>query len=159
MKNGITELLLATAGGITGTFIMTLFMNAMSRITGYNLRVPSILGSLVTMRTKPSGTPSRSFSTMLWGSISHYAIGIVFAFIYLLILKMNSDAYSSLKDALTFGFFAGIVAAIFWFSFIKLHPLSPVINLKLYLVCIFIAHIIFGAGMQLGFKLIGFIAG
>jgi hypothetical protein len=153
------ELIFAIAAGIIGTFIMTLFMNGMSLITGYNLRVPSILGSLLTMRTKPSGASSRSFKAMWWGNIFHYVIGIIFALVYQQLLIMGGRTHSSLSNALTFGFFAGIAAAAFWFSFIKLHPLAPAVNLKLYLVCIFIAHIFFGVGMQLGFEFINFVAG
>lgn len=150
------ELISAIAAGISGTFVMTMFMNLMSHLTGYDLRVPGILGSMITMKTKPSGKASRSSTTMTWGNIAHYVIGIVFAIIYQQILKINGMPFTWM-NGLVFGFFAGIVAVIYWFTFIKLHPLAPAVKLKYYLISIFIAHIFLGAGIYAGFKLLSLV--
>lgn len=149
-------LLAAIAAGIFGTFFMTMYMNLMSHLTGFNLRVPSILGSMMTMETKPSGRSSRSFNTMLWGNIAHYAIGVIFALVYQQILYMNNTPYTFM-NSLVFSCLAGIVAVVFWFSFLKLHPLAPAVKLPYYLTSIFIAHIILGVGIYAGFELMSLI--
>jgi len=141
-------LLQAFITGILATFVMTMFMNVSSVITGYNLRVPSILGSMLTLKTKPSGQSSRGFWVMVTGNIAHYFVGIVFAYIYLEAMLI-AGFQNTLGNALGFGIIAGISAVIFWASFIKLHPLAPAIQLHLYLIFIFMAHVIFAISVCL----------
>lgn len=57
--------------GMTGTFLMTLVTTLGSKITGYYLHVPSILGTMVTMRIRSSGKPSDSLHSLTSGYILH----------------------------------------------------------------------------------------
>jgi hypothetical protein len=139
--------------GLAGTFLMTVFTNMGGRLTGYNFHVPTILGSMVTGKVQPSGKPYESPRTLGWGYTLHYAIGIGFAFLY---RRINAEqAYiSNYFHALIFGAAAGMVAVFFWFCFLKLHPLAPRIKLNLYLIMIFLGHLIFALGMNGTFHLI-----
>ena len=152
------ELLHSIIAGIAGTLLMTLFMDIASLLTRYNFHVPSILGTMVTMKTKPSGNVSDSLVSKTWGYILHYAIGIFFAVLYQNLMRAGimSDSYGY---AFLFGAMAGIVAMIFWYFFLKLHPLSPVVQLPLYILFIFLSHLLFAVGMNMTFKLLAQIFG
>lgn len=145
------ELLYGILSGIAGTFLMTLFMGAASLLTKYNFHVPSILGTMVTMETKPSGMVSDSIVSKVWGYSLHYLIGIFFAVLYQNILQAGFSS-GSYGNALLFGTGAGLVAVTFWYSFLKLHPLAPAVYLSLYLVFIFLGHLLFATGMHVTIK-------
>lgn len=134
--------------GIMGTLLMTLFTSLGSGITGYFLHVPSILGSMVTMNTQPSGKPSRSLYSLSWGYTLHYGIGIAFAFIYAKLHIRKNTFTITYSNALEFGTIAGLAAVLFWFCFLKLHPLAPRVKLNIYLLFIFLGHLIFALGMN-----------
>lgn len=138
--------------GIAGTYAMTLFIHIVSRMTGYRFHVPAILGSMVSMKTKPSGEPSHERMSLLPGYILHYGIGVLFAAVYTEVFIPDSEP--GYDRALLFGIVAGIVAVGFWFSVLKLHPLAPRVNLKLYLICIFIGHLVFSMAMNLSLRLL-----
>lgn len=152
------ELLYSIIGGIAGTLLMTLFMDVASLVTRYNFHVPSILGTMVTMETKPSGQVSDSIVSKIWGYILHYTIGIFFALLYQNLLQdgIMPDSYGY---ALLFGTMAGLAASIFWYLFLRLHPLSPVVRLPLYILFIFLGHLVFATGMNITFKLLAQIFG
>jgi hypothetical protein len=139
--------------GIAGTFLMTLFMDIAALLTRYNFHVPSILGTMVTMETKPSGNVSNSMVSKVWGYILHYLIGIFYAALYqnLLQAEIGSGSYG---HALVFGIVIGLVAVIFWYSFFKLHPIAPAVRLPLYLVFIFLGHPLFAITMNATFKIL-----
>lgn len=143
-------ILICILAGIAGTFLMTLFTRLGENATGYHLHVPPVLGSMVTMETQPSGKPSKSSRSLAWGYCLHYGIGISFAFIYPELFR-NGDVVTDWSHALRFGFVAGLAALLFWFCSLKIHPLAPKLNIPLYLIFIFIGHLIFATGMNLIF--------
>jgi hypothetical protein len=147
------ELLYGIISGIAGTFLMTLFMDAASLLTKYNFHVPGILGTMVTMETKPSGRISDSVVSKVWGYSLHYLIGIFFAVLYQNFLQagLGSGSYG---NALLFGAGAGLVAITFWYSILKLHPLAPAVHLPLYLVLIFLSHLLFAIVMNVTIKVL-----
>jgi hypothetical protein len=144
------ELLYSIIAGIAGTFLMTLFMDVVSLLTRYNFHVPVILGTMVTMETKPSGKVSDSLESKVWGYILHYAIGVLFAVLYQQIFSAGAAPISYLY-AIAFGAIAGLVAMTFWYLFLRLHPLAPVVHLRLYLPFIFLGHLLFAIGMNITF--------
>jgi hypothetical protein len=138
----------AFIAGIFGTLIMTLFMIAASVFTGYNFQVPAILGSMATFQTRPSGAPARSRASLLIGNILHYTIGVFLAFVYEIYI-LKAGVSNTFSNAILYGIIAGCCAVLFWFTFIKLHPLAPAIKLSLYLFFIFIGHLFFAMGVWL----------
>jgi len=138
--------LIVIIAGITGTALMTLFINIWTYITGFEYRVPSILGTLVTMSTRPSGKVSGNKAVVLIGYIFHFLIGIFFSIVYYL-LWLYLIGRPEWGHLIYLGCGSGLVAAIFWYSILKLHPLAPKIKLPSYLFLIFSGHFIFTAGV------------
>lgn len=152
------EFLYSIIAGIAGTLLMTLFMDAAARLTKYNFHVPEILGTMVTMETKPSGNVSNSMVSKVWGYILHYLIGIFYTVLYQNLLQAGIGS-SSYGHALVFGTVVGLVAVIFWYCFFKLHPMAPVVRLPLYLMFIFWGHPLFAITMNATFKVLAQIFG
>lgn len=137
--------------GIAGTFAMTLFMRLASLITGFNFHVPRILGTILTFDTKPSGATSDSCRSIISGYALHYIIGGLFALIYQQTwLKEHISTFSA---AMLFGAIAGLVGITFWTITLKWHPLAPSVNLKPYLVFVFLGHLLFALVMHFVFSL------
>lgn len=141
------QLAFGCISGIAGTALMSTFMLAASIISGFNFRIPVILGTLITFNTRRSGMPSQSLSTRLWGYALHYLIGIGFALIYQQLVSTRIN--QTYTTALVFGGVAGMLAAGAWHLLLRVHPLTPVLNLSAYLILIFIAHLVFATGMFL----------
>lgn len=141
------DMLSTIIAGTVATFGMTLLMVLASFVTGYNLRIPQFLGTMLTFETKPSGDVSRSSRSLLLGNFAHYCIGVCFALLY---KQIHPAFYKSTSvNGLLFGMAAGGVALIFWGSAFRLHPLAPKVNLPLYLAFIFLGHLLFGATLQI----------
>jgi hypothetical protein len=152
------ELLHSIIAGIAGTFLMTLFTDLAALVTKYNFHVPSILGTMVTMETKPSGNVSDSTVSKIWGYLLHYLIGIFYAMLYQNLIQAGIG-YGGYDHAFVFGIVIGSVAVMFWYSFLKLHPMAPVVRLPLYLVFIFLGHLLFAIAMNATFKALAQIFG
>jgi hypothetical protein len=152
------EFLYSIIAGIAGTFLMTLFTDLAALVTKYNFHVPSILGTMVTMETKPSGNVSDSMVSKIWGYVLHYLIGIFYAMLYQNLIQAGIG-YGGYTHALVFGIVIGSVAVTFWYSFLKLHPMAPVVRLPLYLVFIFLGHLLLAIAMNATFKTLAQIFG
>ncbi len=139
--------------GLLGTALMTFFMYLISYLTKREVKVVKILGTMVTFQTTAEKKLSDTTSAIFIGIISHYSVGVFFAFPYILLLHYNS-ILPTLTYSLLYGLLAGIVAMILWKTFFIIHPNPPVIPLKTYLLDLLIAHIIFGLGCWIGYKMI-----
>jgi len=148
------EFIYSIIAGIAGTWLMTLFMDLASFVTRNNFYVPKILGTMVTLQTTTSRKLSGTFKSVFWGYILHYAIGCMFAVVYFKLSILSGIRPTSYLNALVFGALAGIIAVVFWFCFIRLHPLPPKIKLGLYLTFIYLGHFMFALGMNWAFRLI-----
>ena len=102
---------------------------------------------MMLMSTRPSGKPSKAPATLISGYITHYLIGIAFALIYAQIFTGNGKIQYS--NAFLFGAIAGLIASGFWYAAFKLHPLAPRVRLLLYLLLIFIGHLVFSLGVNI----------
>jgi hypothetical protein len=145
------QMLSGVIAGIAGTLAMTLFMRLASVVTGFNFHVPSILGTMLTFDTKPSGATSDSPRSLISGYVLHYIIGILFALIYQ--QAWLKEHISTFGTALFFGAVAGLVGVIFWATALKWHPRAPSVNRRQYLVFIFLGHLVFALVMHLAFVL------
>lgn len=147
------DFLYSILAGIAGTLLMTLFMDLTSLMTRNNFHVPKILGAMITSQRNNKHRFSTSLEMSFWGYVLHYAIGSIFAVVYFLLWKPENRHFPYC-DALTFGALAGMVAIIFWYCFIKLHPQPPKIKLLPYLIFIYLGHLIFALGMNFFFRLV-----
>lgn len=124
--------------GIVGTWLMTGAMYLLAAVTGKNYKVVRILGAMLSDR--------------IMGIVLHYLIGIFFAFIYFYLWQANVITHHPSSN-IGFGSFAGMIAMIFWTSFIHLHPAPPPIPVVTYVLAIGLAHIIFSLGIYLVYEI------
>ncbi|GAB3548708.1 DUF6789 family protein [Spirosoma fluminis] len=140
------KLLEIVIAGVAGTALMTLFMYIMTFFTERVMKVTKILGTMLTFETSPDGKLSDSKRAITVGILAHYAIGIAFALAYYLLWSLDIGQPDS-QSGIWFGIGSGFVAIVFWYSFFALHPKPPAIQLKSYLVSLFVAHIVFAYGV------------
>lgn len=130
--------------GIAATLIMTVFMNLSAVVTRRNMYTVKILSRMLpTFFREKEESPSRS-STAL-ALIVHYGVGILFVILYhLLRTSAGYIGNQSMAEPWIIGVLLGATAVTGWTIFIRLHP-SPLLTVpwQHYLVCIFVAHIIF----------------
>lgn len=130
------------ASGIIGTAVMTLFMYGMTFITDKVMKVTKILGTMLTCQTTDDRGLSESKTAIFTGIVAHYLIGIAFVFCYH-ILWFLGVGHPDFLNGLILGLASGILAVIFWFTFFAVHPFPPDVDLKSYLLTLFIAHFVF----------------
>jgi hypothetical protein len=140
------EVLLAFVPGIAGTVLMTLFSYAFTLFLKKPLNVVTILGTMLMFKTEDNGSVAGDAETRSIGSLCHYTVGIFFSAMYFWLIKENYINNSSVS-AMAFGTGAGILAVTTWMLFIALHPRPPRLPLNLYLVSIFLGHVVFGISM------------
>ncbi|WP_300600028.1 hypothetical protein [Niabella sp.] len=137
--------------GIIGTLAMTVLIRLIGRVASYRLSVPRILGTLLTFKASPAGYLSPRPSVFILGTVAHYLTGIFFTLLYawLVCIEVLPQGY---VNGLLYGSTLGILAVIVWYITLRLHPLSPAIPLRLFLVAIFAGHLVFAAGIVTAFK-------
>ena len=132
--------------GIAGTFLMTCFMYLMAFVADKRLKVIKVLATMLIKNTSNDKRLTNAPSAIYLAMIIHYVIGIFFAFIYYLLWK-NGVGSATISWAMLFGFINGIMAAAGWRLFIALKKNSPVLPLRLYLLCIVAGHVLFAIGV------------
>jgi hypothetical protein len=147
----LINFLKATLAGIAGTFAMTFFMYLLSFIFGKQMKVPKILGTMLTNQTGPEGQLSESLSSIVIGLIAHYLVGVGFAIAYLLLWHFYIGHPSPFYGAV-FGLVSGLFGIIIWRIFIAAHPNPPFIPLKSYFLSLVLGHIVFGVVTALSFN-------
>lgn len=127
-------------GGLLSTAFMTAFSYLWGLVTFTLTKEPVLLNILLRRSDLSSGTVSK---TDVRGWFLHFLIGMVFILIIFLLWDFDVIRYS-IRNAIIFGFLAGIVGAAGWkFMFAMTDP-PPRINYINYYVQLIFAHIIFG---------------
>lgn len=144
------DLFVIIIAGIWGTLLMTGAMYLLFLITRKNYKVVGILATMVTNHTTRDKGLTKSRSDLFIGVFLHYLIGIIFSFIYYFLCE-SAVMEPDIRSGMLFGMAAGIVAMIFWYCFIKMHPNPPLIPLYSYITAIWIGHVIFGMGQYMVF--------
>ncbi|MCF0040178.1 hypothetical protein [Dyadobacter fanqingshengii] len=135
-------LAIIAASGIVGTAAMTLFMYGMTFITDKVMKVTKILGTMITCQTTDDRGLSESKTAIFTGIVAHYIIGIAFVFCYH-ILWFLGVGQPDFLNGLILGLASGMIAVMFWFTFFAVHPFPPDVDLKSYLLTLFLAHFVF----------------
>lgn len=148
------KVLLGLIAGIVATAAMTFFLDMVSFITGANLKVVKILGTMVTMETSPEGFVSESEKALAWGYGLHYLIGIGFASGFLYAMLKSPKIGLDMQSAFWFGILTGVIGTVVWRVFFGLHPYPPEIDLQLFLFNIFLGHIVFSFAVVISKKFI-----
>lgn len=149
----MTYYLTAAIAGVGGTAFMTGFVYLMAYITRREFKVVKILGTLITNRTHRDRSTDGSWSTIIVGLIAHYLIGVFFAVIYAWLWERGIGS-PALGSSLLFGALNGLFAMGFWYSFLKIHPNTPLIKLPDYLFVIGAGHLFFSTGTALSFSIL-----
>ncbi|MDT3402161.1 hypothetical protein [Mucilaginibacter terrae] len=132
---GVKQVIIA---GVTGTTLMTLFSEALSRVKGHNYNEAEILSELLNRVSPLNKQQSR-----VAGWIGHYGVGAMFATMYDVYLNKSNTKASIINGAI-FGALSGLTGAAIWHTTFKAHPNPPGVDLKNYYKQLIVAHVIFG---------------
>jgi hypothetical protein len=134
--------------GIVSTVIMTAFAMLGYSFKGYCLEIPRLLGYMI--MTIGNSKYTDFVYGSLFGQLTHYLFGVLWASLYFLLKQENFN----LLSGLIFGTIAGAIATTVWYLFIQNHPRPPQLSLKFFLLIIFISHIIFGISSAFFFEIL-----
>jgi len=143
--NQLTRTLLSA---IAGTTVMTADSELMSLVFGENYREPQHLATMI--RRLAPGLSKHAAKIAGWGA--HYAMGIVFAAVYVELWERKKIAHS-IKNGLLLGAVSGILGFIIWKATFKAHPMPPWINYDHYYLQRIPAHIVFAVVATLTYRL------
>jgi hypothetical protein len=123
---------------LTGTTVMTLFSEIVSKLKGSSYNEAQILGELLNRIT-----PLSKKQAEIAGWVGHYAVGIAFAGVYAAYLE-QTESKPTLLNSITYGALSGLAGAGIWHATFKAHPNPPGVDLKTYYKQLVLAHVIFG---------------
>jgi uncharacterized membrane protein YagU involved in acid resistance len=147
------EYLIAVLAGIAGTALMTGALYMLTYVTGRTFKVVKVLGNMLTNSVHADGSLSDNKRAIFLGVVAHYAIGVMFALIYVW-LWQRGIGRPDLWNGIVFGTLNGLFAIVFWYMFITLHIKPPRLPMPAYLLAIGAGHILFSLGTVLVFTLI-----
>jgi hypothetical protein len=128
-----------TLANLAGTTLMTLFSEAVSRITQEKLTEPALLSEF--LERQPVGLPKKYALPAGW--VGHYLVGQGFAAVYALVLKQLKARPSTL-NGLAMGVLSGLAGIGIWKATFKLHPNPPKPPAAKFYTQLLVAHVVFG---------------
>jgi len=138
--------------GLIGTGVMTGVMYLFSFISERTMKVPKILGTMLTFSTTADGKLCKKPLCISVGLVSHYAMGIFFMFSYYVLWHLNIGR-PDVFYALIFGFVHGVIAILIWRIFFYIHPNPPTIPLTSYSLGLLIGHVFFALSGIISYNL------
>jgi hypothetical protein len=135
-------ILIPVVVGIAATTTMTMFVLVVRILTGKQLNVIRILGTMLTASTTVDGRCSSKASSLVAGTIMHYAVGLFFSFAYIWMWREQVISTAWITTTLL-GVITGLIGILVWKSYFRIHSHPPVVPMTLYLACILFAHVIF----------------
>ena len=140
----VNELPVIALSGMIGTTVMAVVMYGLAFITDTVMPVARVLGTMITCQTTDDGGLSDSRTSVVVGVLTHYAVGITFAYFYHILWTFGVGE-PGFWNGILLGFLSGIFAVIFWFTFMAIHPFPPKIILKDYIPALFLGHFVFAS--------------
>jgi hypothetical protein len=134
---------------LTGTTFMTADSYLMSSVFGENFREPEHLATMIGRLAPKLSAQARRIAG--WGA--HYAMGFVFAAVYVELWESGEVKYS-FRNALILGLASGILGFLIWKGTFKAHPLPPWLNFDHYYLQRIPAHIIFAVFGTLAYRML-----
>jgi putative exporter of polyketide antibiotics len=128
--------------GIAATTLMTVFVLVIRLITGKQINVIRILGTMLTASTTTDGECPKKVGILAAGIIAHYAVGLFFSIVYIW-LWTHRIIKTDWVTTTVLGFLTGLLAITVWRLYFSIHAHPPRVPLRLFLVCIFGAHVVF----------------
>ncbi|RYZ38767.1 MAG: hypothetical protein EOP49_30750 [Sphingobacteriales bacterium] len=127
---------------VAATTLMTAFVSIIKVITRQQLNVIRVLGTMLTGSTTRDGGCSRRLGALALGTIVHYGVGLFFLFIYVYLWNHNVINTDWLTTTIL-GFVTGLLGITVWRIYLYIHARPPQVPLRLYLISILFAHVIF----------------
>lgn len=143
---------LIITGSFFGTTLMTIFMFYLSRIFGQSFNVFAVLGAMLTGNVTSTGKHLLTRGSIFTGCVAHYGIGLIFGITVVSLWQMEIVT-PELLSSLLLGAMAGVLGAVLWFVYFRLYRYMPDFNIRLWLFCIFMAHIVFSGLFFLVYQL------
>jgi hypothetical protein len=137
------------SAALTGTTAMTLTSYAVSAKKNREFREPKLLAMLL-KRLAPTLDKENA---RISGWIMHYAVGVLFATIYDQ-LWSKEKIRPTLANGALLGGINGVVGAAVWKSTFHFHPNPPVNSRERFYAHLIVAHIVFGAASEIGYRLV-----
>jgi hypothetical protein len=134
---------------VTGTTFMTANSYLMSEIFGENFREPQHLATMIG-RLAPKLSKYAKYIAG-WGA--HYAMGFVFAAIYVELWETHKIKHS-IANGIILGLISGILGFLIWKGTFKAHPLPPLLNFDHYYLQRIPAHVVFAVFATIAYRLI-----
>jgi len=141
-------ILKVVTASIIGTIVMTIFSCFLGKLFSKEFSEPILLDTLFYSAFK-SMTPNSNKPFMGW--VIHFLFGVVFAFInyyFYSIQLMSLLAFTALVS----GTICGLLGIIGWKIMLHLHPDPPNFDVKLFLLQLFFAHLLFSLSTLCIFK-------
>jgi len=135
--------------GVTGTSVMTLGSELMSLIGKENFKEPEHLETLITRLAPTLSGKAKQLAG--WGA--HYAMGLVFATIYVELWDKRKIRHN-FRNALILGILSGFAGLLIWKGTFKAHPLPPWLNYNHFYLQRIPAHIIFAVAATITYRLL-----
>ena len=126
---------------LVGTSLMTIFSYWKAYKEKEQFEEPVMLAKLMRRSTS---LPIRPVYSNTLGWLLHFSIGYLFVVIYKLIWS-NTSIRPGVTSGLLLGIPSGVIALLFWYTVLKLHPRAPQTHLKAHLQQLFLAHLVFGS--------------
>jgi hypothetical protein len=142
----------AILSGIAGTLLMTGYLYLLTYITGWNFKVVRTLSIMLTKNSSRKNQTALPPLVLLRGIIVHYAIGAMFALVYLW-LWAHGIGKPDLVNGVVFGTLNGLFAIGFWYMFMTLHKRPVAVPMPAYLIAVGSGHILFGIGTVFTYNL------
>jgi hypothetical protein len=133
---------------LLGTSLMTAASYVTSQKKNKQFREPELLATLI-KRLLPE---LKKEDAKLSGWLAHYGVGLLFCMIYDRIWS-KTKITPSLANGLALGGVSGVLGAAVWKTTFALHPNPPENDRENFYGHLLIAHLIFGAGAVMGYRL------
>ena len=142
----LSKILLA---GLVGTTLMTAFSYLVGQLCDAELGEPKLLNKFLD-RSKRLDIEVAEDS--IWGWIFHYLTGFLFAGA-MAAYFCSTENHPTWWLAIVLGCILGLFGVLGWLTMIRFHSAPPKIELQLFLIQLVGAHIIFGLGATIVFRL------
>lgn len=108
------------------------------------MRIPFLLGSLFSFRTRRTGEIDYSPASRWVGTAVHYATGFVFLLIYALVWSMGW-LQPDFFGAAAMGVLHGFVGCGIWSLAFRFFPVLAKMDVRQFFIHLFLAHLVFSA--------------
>lgn len=135
--------------GIVGTTLMTVFSYVLGLLFRCEFGEPGLINKLL---ARSKMLPLQISKDSLWGWGLHYIIGVIFSGFMVLYFHV-SGRFPGWGLGSLLGGILGLFGVMAWSIIFRLHSSPPKIDLEMYLLQLIGAHVMFGLGATMIFRI------